>query len=77
MQKLNSMFQRAKGVKIQLILLNTRKSEMKYTRMLQTAKQSSFSTLTSANSEQFWKMVKLVNKQQESIPTLGTILNLH
>ena len=30
-----------------------------------------FNSLTSANSKQFWKTVKLVNKQQETIPVLS------
>jgi len=41
--------------------------------MLRAAKQNYFNTLTSANSKQFWKMVKVVNKQQESIPTLSHV----
>ena len=39
--------------------------------MLWSAKQNYFNSLTSANSKQFWKTVKLVNKQQETIPVLS------
>ncbi len=38
--------------------------------MLRAAKKNYFNSLTSANSKQFWKTVKLVSKQQESIPAL-------
>ena len=39
--------------------------------MLRSAKQNYFNSLTSANSKHFWKTVKLVNKQQETIPVLS------
>jgi len=41
------------------------------TMILRTAKQNYFNVLTSANSKQFWKTAKLVNIQQQSIPTLN------
>ena len=39
--------------------------------VLRTAKQKYFDSLTSANSKQFWKTVKLVNKQEGSISALS------
>ena len=39
--------------------------------MLRTAKQKYFDSFTSANNKQFWKTVKLVNKQEGSIPALS------
>ena len=39
--------------------------------MPRAAKKTYFNSLTSANSKQFWKIVRLVNKQQEPIPILS------
>ena len=42
----------------------------KVTAMLRSAKQKYFDSLSTAGNKKFWKTVKLLNKQQVSIPTL-------
>ena len=65
------MFLRAKQSKNPTHFAKYKKIRNNVTKMLQSAKQSYFNSLTSANSKQFWKTVKLVNKQQETIPVLS------
>ena len=63
------MFLRAKRSKNSTHFAKYMKIRNEVTMMLPAAKL--FNTLTSANSKQFWKTVKLVNKRQESIPTFS------
>ena len=71
MRKRNSIFLTAKRKKNPSHLAKYKKNRNKVTVMLRAAKNNYFNSLTSANSKQFWKIVKLVNKQQEPIPTLS------
>ena len=71
MRKRNNMFLRAKRSKNPTHFAKYKKIRNNVTTMLRSAKQSYFNSLTSANSKQFWKTVKLVNKQQETIPVLS------
>ena len=65
------MFQRAKRSKNPTHFTKYKKIRNDVTMMLRTAKQKYFDSLTSANNKQFWKTVKLVNKQEGSIPALS------
>ena len=65
------MFQRAKRSKNPTHFAKYKEIRNDVTMVLRTAKQKYFDSLTSANSKQFWKTVKLVNKQEGSIPTLS------
>ena len=65
------MFLRAKRNKNPTHFAKYKKIRNDVTTMLRSAKQNYFNSLTSANSKQFWKTVKLVNKQQETIPVLS------
>ena len=71
MRKRNNMFLRAKQSKNPTHFAKYKKIRNNVTTMLRSAKQRYFNSLTSANSKQFWKTVKLVNKQQETIPVLS------
>ena len=71
MRKRNSIFLTAKRKKNPSHLEKYKKIRNKVTVMLRAAKNNCFNSLTSANSKQFWKIVKLVNKQQEPISTLS------
>ena len=70
-RKRNNMFLRAKWSKNPTHFAKYKKIRNNVTTMLRSAKQRYFNSLTSANSKQFWKTVKLVNKQQETIPVLS------
>ena len=70
-RKRNNMFLRAKRSKNPTHFAKYKKIRNNVTTMLRSAKQRYFNSLTSANSKQFWKTVKLVNKQQETIPVLS------
>ena len=65
------MFLRAKRSKNPTHFAKYKKIRNDVTTMLRSAKQNYFNSLTSANSKQFWKTVKLVSKQQETIPVLS------
>jgi len=59
------MFLRAKRSKNPTDFAKCKKIRNEVTMMLRAAKQNYLNTLMSANSKKFWKMFKLVNKQQE------------
>ena len=65
------MFQRIKRSKNPTHFAKYKKIRNNVTTMLQTAKQNYFDSLTFANNKQFWEIVKLVNKQEGSIPVLS------
>ena len=65
------MFLRAKRSKNPTHFAKYKKIRNDVTAMLRSAKQNYFNSLTSANSKQFWKTVRLVNKQRETIPVLS------
>ncbi len=69
--KRNAMFQIAKRSENPTDFAKCKEIRNDVTTMLRTAKQSYFDSLTSASSKQVWKMVKLVNKQEGSIPVLS------
>ena len=64
------MFQRAKRSRNPSHLDKYKRMRNRVTAMLRAAKNNYFNSITSASSKRFWKMVKLVNKKQELIPTL-------
>ena len=70
MRKRNSLFQGAKRTADPARFNKYKRMRNKVTAMLRSAKQKYFDSLSTAGNKKFWKTVKLLNKQQVSIPTL-------
>ena len=70
-RKRNNIFQRTKRSKNPTHFAKYKKIRHDVITIVRTAKQNYFDSLTSANSKQFWKTFKLVNKQEGSIPALS------
>ena len=70
MRKRNDIFRKAKKSKLTSHFTKYRRLRNEVTSMLRLAKQKYFSSLMFADTKKFWKTVKVVKKQKDSIPAL-------
>ena len=69
-RKRNTMFQKAKRSKKESHYDQFKKLRNTVVSLMRKEKQKYFSNLTGANTKKFWKAVKHLNKNKQSIPTL-------
>ena len=69
-RKRNTMFQKAKRSKKESHYDQFKKLRNTVVSLMRKEKQKYFNNLTGANTKKFWKAVKYLNKNKQSIPTL-------
>ena len=70
MRRRNHLFKRAKRSKLSLHQSQYKRARNRVTSQLRQAKKEFFCNLNTADTKQFWKTVKVLNKQHASIGTL-------
>ena len=72
-RRCNTLFKAHKRTKSSAAYQKYRAARNKVTAMLRLSKAKFFQKLKSQSSKEFWKIIKLFNKQESSIPTLRSV----